>query len=123
MSRTIERLSLAVPTGSRLPVAVIVPALNAAARLGATLDAVAGSVDAVIVADGGSADATASVAERHGVRVVTAPRGRGPQLRAGAELARDQAWLLFLHADTVLQPGWEDAVRAHIADAAGKAGY
>ena len=33
-------------------------------------------------------------------------RDEGPQLAAGAEQARAD-WLLFLHADTVLQPGWE----------------
>nr|MBA3817827.1 glycosyltransferase family 2 protein [Deltaproteobacteria bacterium] len=49
---------------------------------------------------------------RHGVRVIAAPRGRGPQLNAGAAAASGDV-LLFLHADTVLP---KDAV-AHVASA------
>ena len=63
-----------------------------------------------IVADGGSRDHTAAVAERCGARVVQAPRGRGPQLNAGAACARGQV-LLFLHADTSLPRGALAAVR------------
>jgi glycosyltransferase involved in cell wall biosynthesis len=37
--------------------------------------------------------------------------GRGTQLAAGAERARFP-WLLFLHADTVLEPGWESEASA-----------
>ena len=39
--------------------------------------------------------------------------GRGRQLQAGAEAARFP-WLLFLHADTVLDPGWEREVATFI---------
>src|SRR6185503_14466821 len=38
--------------------------------------------------------------------VLTAPANRGAQLRTGANAAR-HPWLLFLNADTVLDPGWE----------------
>ncbi|TDH58184.1 glycosyl transferase family 2, partial [Dankookia rubra] len=51
-------------------------------------------------------------------------RGRGPQLAAGAAAARGD-WLLFLHADTRLAPGWAAAVRGFMAAAghAGRAAY
>lgn len=52
----------------------------------------------VIVADGGSADATCAIARGAGARVVQAPRGRGQQLAAGARAARGEV-LCFLHAD------------------------
>ena len=110
----------------RAPVSVVIPTLDAAARIGPCLGAlgegVAGLVREVILADGGSADAIGQVAEATGARLVEAPRGRGPQLAAGARAARG-AWLLFLHADTVLAPGWAEAARRHIAAGPERAGY
>jgi rSAM/selenodomain-associated transferase 2 len=70
--------------------------------------------DEILVVDGGSQDGTPDLAEAAGARLVRAERGRGVQLRAGAEAARGD-WLLFLHADTRLSPAWRDAVAAHVA--------
>ncbi|MGE0224329.1 MAG: TIGR04283 family arsenosugar biosynthesis glycosyltransferase [Acetobacteraceae bacterium] len=100
---------------------VVIPTLNAARTLPATLRAL-GPVAECVVADGGSRDGTAGVAAAAGARVITAPRGRGPQIAAGIAAAQ-QDWLLILHADTRLQPGWRRAVRAHVAGDAAKAGY
>jgi rSAM/selenodomain-associated transferase 2 len=83
---------------------VVIPTLNAAATLPATLDTLAG-VDETIVVDGGSTDGTRDTAARLGARVLTAPRGRGSQLAAGVAVANGE-WLLLLHADTRLAPGW-----------------
>jgi len=97
---------------------VVVPTLNAASALPACLDALAaggGLVGEVVVADGGSSDATPELARRHGCRVVASAAGRGRQLRAGAEAAEGD-WLLFLHADTRLGAGWAEAVRAFVAE-------
>ncbi len=55
----------------------------------------------VIVADGGSRDATAALARPHADRVLTAARGRASQMNAGAAVARGEA-LLFLHIDCAL---------------------
>ena len=101
--------------GPRLDVSVIIPTLNAARHLPATLAACAGALE-IIVADGGSADETVATATRSGARIVVGPRGRGLQLHQGALQARGQ-WLLFLHADTVLSEEWRAAVRAFIAGA------
>jgi rSAM/selenodomain-associated transferase 2 len=68
-----------------------------------------------IVADGGSSDATVTVAEESGATVVAAPRGRGPQQNAGAALAGGDV-LLFLHADTRLPPGALTAIRSALTD-------
>ena len=92
-------------------ISVIIPTLNAQAGLAATLTAlvpatVDGIVREVIVVDGGSTDQTAAIAEDAGTRFVARSGGRGYQLLAGGHRARFP-WLLFLHADTVLQPGWE----------------
>jgi rSAM/selenodomain-associated transferase 2 len=104
----------------------VVPTLDAAGRigpcLGALAEGIAGPIREVVLADGGSADAISEIADATGARLVRAPRGRGAQLAAGARAARGE-WLLFLHADTVLAPGWADAVRRHIAAGPDRAGY
>ena len=98
---------------------VVVPTLNAALQLPTTLSAL-GDVDEVVLADGGSLDGTVEVAARLGAKIVAATRGRGQQLIVGADAARGQ-WLLFLHADTVLQPGWRLEATAFTAEAGNEA--
>lgn len=83
---------------------VVIPALNEAAVLPALLAdlrAQTGVALELLVADGGSADATAQVARAAGAQVVDAPRGRAAQMNAGAARAGGEL-LLFLHADTRL---------------------
>lgn len=92
---------------------VVVPTLNAAATLGDCLEAVR-EADEIVFVDGGSTDGTAAIAQGHGARLVHSPRGRGTQLAAGAAAARGD-WLLFLHADTLLAPGWRQAAEMHMA--------
>ncbi|MGB5091896.1 MAG: TIGR04283 family arsenosugar biosynthesis glycosyltransferase [Parvibaculum sp.] len=91
---------------------VIIPTLNAEKSLARAMlplvsGAVRGIVTEVIVVDGGSTDATLEVVDAAGAKLVKAPRGRGTQLAAGAKAAKSD-WLLFLHADTVLDAGWDD---------------
>ena len=91
-------------------ISVVIPTWNAEATLAATLTAlvpavVDGLVREVLIVDCGSNDNTGEIADAAGAKVVTAPRGRGAQLRAGAAAAR-HGWLLFLHADTVLETDW-----------------
>ncbi len=106
-----------IPPSLVIPgLSVIIPTLDAAAALDATVRALADAPAEIVAADGGSRDATLALARGLGVRVVQAPRGRGPQLAAGIDAAAGP-WLLLLHADTRLQPGWQHAVRAHLADA------
>ena len=114
-------------TVRRAPVSVVVPTLNAAAGLGRCLQALAaglstGLIRELILADGGSNDGIDVVADAAGASLVVAARGRGNQLSAGASKARGD-WLLFLHADTVLEEGWVEAVRRHIEAHPGAAGY
>ncbi len=102
---------------------IVIPALNAEAGLARTLDALRREPEGageIIVADGGSDDATIAVAAERGARVLRGPRGRGQQLAQGAAVAAGE-WLLFLHADTVPEPGW-GAVLAAFAAEPGNAG-
>ena len=77
-------------------------------------------VDELVVADGGSTDATRSVVRESGVaHLIISEPGRGVQLRAGAEAAAGDA-LLFLHADTL--PPRDVAAQIQKSLAAGYAG-
>ena len=102
-------------------ITVVIPALNAGATIADTIAALAPSME-VIVVDGGSGDGTRAVAEKAGARVITASAGRGCQIAAGIALAT-RPWLLLLHADTRLQPGWRDACARHMVTEPRKAGW
>lgn len=101
---------------------VVIPALNEAERIEATLRAVrVQSVPAeVIVVDGGSTDETVRRAAAH-ARVVHAEPGRAVQMNAGAARAGGDV-LLFLHADTLLPPGAFEAIANALADPSVEAG-
>ncbi len=99
---------------------VVMPTLNAASTLADAIAAVA-DADEIIVTDGGSTDTTPRLAAEAGARVLACPRGRGVQLHAGA-CAAGGDWLLFLHADTRLAPGWRAIIEAHARDFPHKAG-
>jgi rSAM/selenodomain-associated transferase 2 len=98
---------------------IVIPTLNAAATLADCLAGLEGHE--IVVADGGSRDDTVAIARKHGARVIPAERGRGTQLAAGAIVATGE-WLLFLHADCRLGPGWSEAVRRFMENPA-RAGY
>ena len=93
---------------------VVIPTLNAVGVLPMTVKALGDGFELIVV-DGDSDDGTAELVARLGAKVITAARGRGPQLIAGADAARGP-WLLFLHADTILQDGWRAEVTAFMAD-------
>ncbi len=105
--------------------AVVIPTLNAARHLDACLAALAPlGAEELVVADGGSRDATCAIAARHGARVIVGPPGRGPQLAAAAATTR-APWLLFQHADSRLDAAACAAARRFITapDNRTRAGY
>ncbi|MDA1259663.1 MAG: TIGR04283 family arsenosugar biosynthesis glycosyltransferase [Planctomycetota bacterium] len=97
-------------------VSAVIPALDEAAEIASAIQSARDAgADEVIVVDGGSSDATAMCARDAGAdHVLTAFRGRGLQLRAGAEAATGEA-LWFLHADARPPAGAADAIRAGLA--------
>jgi glycosyltransferase involved in cell wall biosynthesis len=102
-------------------ISVVIPTLNDAQRLTATLAALApaavdGLVRQVIVADGGSSDETLAVADDAGADVVSGA------LSATVAAAR-QPWVLVLAAGARPQVGWEQAAYAHMRDYPDSAGW
>src|SRR5262249_49137062 len=77
--------------------------------------AAAGIVREVIVADAGSRDATAAIADGAGCRVLVSAQGRGARLKAAAEAAR-APWLLFLRPGVVLDATWVDETRRFVEE-------
>ncbi len=86
-------------------ISLILPVLNEAPILAGALSALPRTPDLeIILVDGGSTDATREVAAGFPhVRRLTAPRGRGVQMNAGARVARGDLFV-FLHIDTALGP-------------------
>ncbi len=95
-------------------ITVIIPALNEEMHITRCIESLlsSGFSGEIIVADGGSVDRTRETALRHtGVVVIDSPKGRGVQMNAGSAAAAGDV-LLFLHADTMLEPGWAEELRA-----------
>jgi rSAM/selenodomain-associated transferase 2 len=99
-------------------ISVIIPTLDEERSLAETIRSCrkAGPCE-VVVADGGSTDRTADVAEKLADAAISAPRGRASQMNAGATVACGDI-LLFLHADTLLPPGGIDRVLEAMEDQA-----
>ena len=99
----------------RAELSVVIPTLNVQAGLPACLSALMAGVEAglireLVISDGGSSDATLAMAEAAGAHIVTGPPSRGGQLRRAVGVTTG-AWLLVLHADSVLPPGWTGQVQ------------
>lgn len=94
---------------------IVIPAWQEAARIAQAVAHARAIGDEVIVADAGSPDGTAAQAAQAGARVVQAPRGRGPQMNAGARAARGDV-LLFLHADATIAPNARAAIDEALRD-------
>lgn len=95
---------------------IVIPALNAEIPLARLLKQVKGH--RVIVSDGGSEDGTLAVAVKAGAVIAAGSPGRGQQLARGVAFGlrnmAEDAWVLALHADTVLPEGWEALVAGHM---------
>lgn len=98
---------------------IVIPVFNEAASLPGFLAHLRSVTEAgplrppeIIFVDGGSSDGTTEVLHRAGFACISADRGRGSQMNAGAA-ATGGAGIVFLHADTMLP---EDGLR-HVADA------
>lgn len=97
-------------------VVAIVPALEEASHVAAAVRSLRREADEVRVADGGSRDGTAAIAEAAGAVVVSAPPGYARQCNAAAQSARaDVLW--FIAADSRVGEGAGASLREALLDA------
>jgi rSAM/selenodomain-associated transferase 2 len=93
-----------------LRISIVIPALNEAAGIAATLEALQplrARGHELILVDGGSDDGTVNCADGLCDQRLVAPRGRARQMNAGARAASGEV-LWFLHADTLAPVGAAD---------------
>jgi glycosyltransferase involved in cell wall biosynthesis len=82
--------------------------------------ATAGIVREVIVADGGSRDATEQVADIAGCQFVSSDQAVGSRLKSAAARARGE-WLMFLAPGIVPEPGWIEECATFVGTSGKKA--
>ncbi len=97
---------------SELPptISVVIPTLNEQESLRGALESTRAEGVEQIVVDGGSSDGTPEVARfLRASKVIVGPRGRAAQMDLGYRVASGEV-VLFLHADTRLEPGWRQGI-------------
>lgn len=101
-------------------ISVVIPTHDSERALAHTLAAlVAGALDGilreVVVADGGSTDGTAKVADVAGCRFMVLPGSRGARL-AGAAAAARAEWLWFVQPGSIPGANWIEELSRFIRD-------
>ncbi len=107
---------MAGPLADSVDLSIIVPVIDEAQTLESFLTDLfdrpwVGERAEVIVADGGSRDATLEIAAAYPCRIVRSQPGRARQMNAARTSARGR-WLLFLHADSRLPAAFAGAFPA-----------
>jgi len=101
-----------------IALSIIIPTLNEEDVLGKTLahiqDKQGEKHCEVIVVDGGSNDASLTLARKAGCKIISTPKGRGRQMNIGAAEATGKV-LLFLHADTLLPDNFPSLILGAIS--------
>lgn len=101
-------------------VTILIPTWNEEQAVPATLASLRAMdppPDEVLLVDGGSTDATVSIAQNAGITAVIAPKkGRGAQINHGVAMASGEV-VCVLHADSLLPADAVAVIRATLADA------
>jgi rSAM/selenodomain-associated transferase 2 len=102
-------------------ISIIIPVLNEAPNIGATMASIQADNIEIIVVDGGSKDDTRKIAADLGAIVINSAVGRSLQMNTGAKIATGDI-LLFLHGDSRLPAGFDRLIEeALVAGVAGGA--
>lgn len=97
-----SRLRAAIPKPVSFRLSIVLPVLNAAKEVPSFLKRLGTSSDIIVVDDGSTTDLGSP-----GVRLISAPRGRGNQITAGIA-ATDSPWILIAHSDSTPRADWLD---------------
>src|SRR5687767_2010596 len=100
------------PSGFIMPptVSLVIPVLHDADAASVLLAALSPAPEVeIVVVDGDVDRQLEEMAHAHGAVFRRTAAGRARQMNAGAAAATGE-WLLFLHADSMLPPGWIEAV-------------
>jgi len=110
-----QAAGLQPPSAASKLISVIIPTLNEARAIEATISKLKKHRQTeIIVVDGGSQDRTVKIARSMGVRVLETAACKATQMNTGAAVAAGDV-LLFLHADTRLPENFETCVAAALA--------
>lgn len=102
-------------------ISVVIPTYNEEQQIIATIENIrrndtAQLVKEIIVIDGGSSDATITLANSTGVKAILSPKkGRSAQMNFGASIAGEEV-LYFLHADTIPPTGFSSDITNAVND-------
>lgn len=110
-----------LPKTGAIRISVIIPTLNEAPNVAASIDSARADGVEIVVVDGGSTDDTVGTADRAGARVLRSDPGRAHQMQLGVRATRGEI-LLFLHADTILPSHFDRDVRSVLSRADTSAG-
>ena len=97
---------------------IVIPTLNSTNLISSTLLSLSEGIEAnlikeLIISDGNSTDDIKKLSNEIGAVFIKGQKGRGIQLHRGAMKATGE-WILFIHSDTILPPGWAIAFLKHI---------
>lgn len=100
------------------PISIIIPTFNEEEEIGKTITHLKSHSTTqieILVVDGGSSDNTVKIARQLDCSIYHCSRGRGAQLRLGSEKAQFDI-LLFCHADTLVENGFDIAILRCLMD-------
>ncbi len=109
------------------PLSIIIPTYNSGKELPETVVSLfegleEGLIKELVICDSTEDKTVEKIADKLGAVYIKSTTGRGIQLKEGAYHSTGE-WMLFLHADTHLEKGWNKIVSKFIASFPDRAGY
>ena len=103
-------------------ITIVIPTLNSANKLDATLNNISNITQNIIVVNADSNDRTTKIAKKYNCKIIQSIPNRGVQLHAGA-MESSTKWTLFLHSDSELNKNALHEIQKFIYLHPNKAGY
>ncbi len=109
------------------PLSIIIPTYNSERELPETVASLfeglqESLIKELVICDSTQSNSVEIIADKLGAVYLKSAKGRGNQLKEGAFKSTGE-WMLFLHADTHLDNGWNKVVSNFITSHPDRAGY